>query len=181
MITLRDWMELVDYRITEGSNYGWQCYGANAYSLDSWDGEHEGSSFSIIFDQKTQEVYEVQAHDYKNERAYRRINPDYLEAYTAEAQQRDSWMSQAWDEVEYCDLETDDDWYEKAEAIFNKEDYDTRVQMPVDFADHELLQYMKMAHEMDITFNEFVERALVKALEAHKLEQFTKDYPQDLG
>ena len=90
-------------------------------------------------------------------------------------------MSQAWDEVEYVDLETDDDWYEKAEAIFNKEDYDTRVQMPVDFADHELLQYMKMAHEMDITFNEFVERALVKALEAHKLEQFTRDYGQDLG
>lgn len=181
MITLREWMELVDYRITEGSNYGWQCYGENAYSLDSWDGEHDGTSFSIIFDNKTQEVYEVQAHDYKNERAYRRINPDYLEAYTAEAKQRGSWMNQAWDQVEYVDLETDDDWYEKAEAIFNHEDYDTRVQMPVDFNDAELLQYMKMAHDMDITFNEFVERALVKALEAYKLEQFTRDYGQDLG
>jgi len=175
MIELREWMELVDYRITEGSNYGWQCYGGNAYSLDSWDSDQDGASFSIIFDNKTQTVYEVQAHDYANQRAYRRINPDYLEAYTQEAEQRASWMSQAWDDVEYVDLETDDDWFEKAEAIFNKEDYDTRVQVPVDFSDEDLLQYMKMAHDMDITFNQFIERALVKAIEDHKLD------PQDLG
>jgi hypothetical protein len=181
MISLKEWMELVDYRITEGSNYGWQCYGANAYSLDSWDNDQDGASFSIIFDNKTQAVYEVQAHDYKNSRAYRRINSDYLEAYTAEATQRDSWMSQAWDDVEYCDLETDDDWIQKSLAIIAGEDYDTRVQVPVDFDDGELLQYMKMAHDMDITFNEFVERALVKVLEDHKLGEFTRDYPQDLG
>ena len=181
MIELREWMELVDYRITEGSNYGWQCYGGNAYSLDSWDSDQDGASFSIIFDNKTQTVYEVQAHDYANQRAYRRINPDYLEAYTQEAEQRASWMSQAWDDVEYVDLETDDDWFEKAEAIFNKEDYDTRVQVPVDFSDEDLLQYMKMAHDMDITFNQFIERALVKAIEDHKLEEFRRDYPQDLG
>jgi len=181
MISLREWMEMVDYRVTEGSNYGWQCYGANAYTLDSWDGEQDGASFSIIFDTKTQVVYEVQAHDYTNQRAYRRINPDYLEAYTQEASQRDSWMSQAWDDVDYVDLETDDDWLEKAEAIFLHEDYDTRVQVPVDFSDEDLLQYMKMAHDMDITFNEFVERALIKAIEDHKLETFTKDYGQDLG
>jgi hypothetical protein len=181
MITLKEWMELVDYRITEGSNYGWQCYGANAYSLDSWNGEQDGASFSIIFDNKTQAVYEVQAHDYKNSRAYRRINPDYLEAYTAEATQRDSWMSQAWDDVEYVDLDVDDDFFQKALAIQEGEDYDTRVQMPVDFADAELLQYMKMAHEMDITFNEFVERALVKALEDHKLGKFSEDYDEYIG
>jgi hypothetical protein len=181
MITLREWMELVDYRITEGSNYGWQCYGTNAYSLDSWNGDQEGSSFTIIFDNKTQTVYEVQAHDYANQRAYRRINPDYLEAYTQEARQRDSWMSQAWDDVEYVDLETNDDWLEKAEAIFAGEDYDTRVQVPVDFSDEDLLQYMKMAHDMDITFNEFVERALIKAIKDHKLGEFTEDLDEYIG
>lgn len=171
MITLKEWIELVNYRITEGGNYGWQCYGPNAYSLDSWDNQQDGSSFSIIFDQKTQTVYEVQAHDYANQRAYRRFNPEYAQAHKDEAAERAAWMSQAWDDVEYCELETDDDWLEKAEAIFAGEDYDTRVQVPVDFSDHELLQYMKLAHDMDITFNEFVERALVKAIEQHKLEQ----------
>ena len=181
MISLKEWMELVEYRITEGSDYGWQCYGHDAHSLDSWDGEHDGVSFSIIFDTKTQVVYEVQAHDYTNNRAYRRINPDFLAAYTAEAEQRATWMSQAWDDVAYVDLETDDDWIQKAQAIFNYEDYDTRVEVPVDFSDEDLLQYMKMAHDMDITFNQFVERALVKAIEEHNLGKFAEDYEEDIG
>jgi hypothetical protein len=181
MISLKEWMELVNYRITEGSNYGWQCYGNDAYTLDSWDNNQEGASFTVIFDNKTQTVYEVQAHDYANQRAYRRINPDYLEAYTQEAKQRASWMSQAWDDVDYVDLETDDDWLEKAEAIFNHEDYDTRVQVPVDFSDEDLLQYMKMAHDMDITFNQFVERALVKAIADHNLGKFSEDYDEYIG
>ena len=52
MITLKEWMEIVDYRITEGSGYQWQCYGPNAYCLDSWNGEQDGHSLSIIFDTK---------------------------------------------------------------------------------------------------------------------------------
>ena len=35
----------------------------------------------------------------------------------------------------------------------------------VDFSDEELLQYMKLAHEQDITFNKFVENALRAAIE----------------
>ena len=35
----------------------------------------------------------------------------------------------------------------------------------VDFSDEELLQYMKLAHEQDITFNKLVENALRAAIE----------------
>ena len=63
MITLKEWMEIVDYRITEGSDYYNSRYGDKIYSLDSWNGEQEGYSFTIIFDTLTQKVYEVQAHD----------------------------------------------------------------------------------------------------------------------
>jgi hypothetical protein len=38
----------------------------------------------------------------------------------------------------------------------------------VEFTDEELLTYMMMAHEMDITFNQFVELALREAIEQHK-------------
>ena len=71
MLTLKNFMEAVKYRITEGSPYGWQCYGNNAYCLDSWDGDHDGHSATIIFDTETQVVYEVSVFDYKKERAYR--------------------------------------------------------------------------------------------------------------
>lgn len=164
MITLKEFMEIVDYRITEGSDYGWQCYGPNAHTLDSWNGEQDGHSFSIIFDTKTQEVYEVQAHDYRKQRAYRLINPDYKDAHNDEAAERDVNLGEAWDDVDYVDLEVDDDWIQKALSIAAEEDYDTRIQVPVDFSDEELLKYMKLAHERDITFNQLVEESLRHAI-----------------
>jgi len=39
---------------------------------------------------------------------------------------------------------------------------DSREEIQVDFTDEELLEYMKQAHEMDITFNQFVEQVLRK-------------------
>ena len=161
MITVKQWMETVDYRITEGTAYGWQCFGPNAYCLDSWNGDQDGHSLSITFDQKTQTVYEVQIHDYHNQRAYRMINPDYQAAHTAEADSRTVYnISEAWEDVDYVDLEVDDDWLAKASAVIAGEAYDTRISVPVDFSDEDLLKYMKLAHERDVTFNQLVETAL---------------------
>ena len=165
MITMKEWMELVGYRITEGSDYMWQCYGSNAYALDSWNGEQDGHSFTVIFDTKDQTVYEVQAHDYVHDRAYRMINEDFQKKNKKEAKKRDIDKNNAWDDVDYVDLDVDDDFIQKCLAIRAGEDYDTRVSVPMDFSDEELLTYMKLAHEQDITFNQLVERALREALD----------------
>jgi hypothetical protein len=167
MITIKEWMELVDYRITEGSNYGWQCYGTDVYQLDSWNGEQDGYSFSIIFDTKDQTVYEVQAHDYVHNRAYRMINSDFSADMQDEADHRGINKDEAWDEVDYIDLEVDDDFFQKCLAIKDGDDYDTRVSIPVDFSDEELLKYARMAHEQDITLNQFIENALQAAIDEH--------------
>ena len=170
MITMKEWMELVDYRITEGSEYGWSCYGPNAYTLDSWNGVHGagGYSFSIVFSTKSQKVYEVSMCDYTNDRAYRMINPKNQEKHRKEAEARNVNLNEAWDCVDYIDLDVVDDFIQKALAIRAGEDYDTRVSMPVDFSDEELLKYMKMAHECDMKFNDFVEQALREAIENYK-------------
>ena len=39
-----------------------------------------------------------------------------------------------------------------------------RVEIPLDFSDEELLVLFKQAHEADMTFNDFVEHALVEFL-----------------
>ena len=165
MITLKEWMEIVDYRITEGSDYCWHCYGNDVHMLDSWNGEQDGFSFTVIFDTKTQVVYEVQAHDYVHNRAYRMINPDFQKKNKKEAKRRDIDKNNAWDDVDYIDLEVDDDFFQKCLAIKAGEDYDTRVSVPMDFSDEELLQYMKLAHDLDITFNQLVEQALREAID----------------
>ncbi len=169
MITLKEWMEVVDYRITEGSDFTWPCFGDSPYTLSAWNGDHDGYSFNITFDTQTQEVYVVEACDYKNNRAYRIINPDWVKSYNDHADRENpEYKNVAWDDVDYIDLETNDDWLEKARAIANGEDYDTRVSIPVDFTDDELLKYMTMAHERDMTFNQFIEEALRHAIDEYK-------------
>jgi hypothetical protein len=170
MITMKEWMELVDYKITEGDSYGWQCYGPNAYQLSSWNGIHGkgGYSFNIVFSTKSHKVYEVTVCDYTNDRAYRMIVENKLDKHRKEAKARDVNLNEAWDNVDYVDLEVDDDFIQKCLAIKDGTTYDTRVSVPVDFTDEELLKYMKMAHEQNVTFNEFVETALVEFLEFYK-------------
>jgi len=171
MITMKEWMELVDYKITEGSEYGWSCYGPNAYCLDSWNGVHGagGYSFSIVFSTKTQKVYEVSVCDYTNDRAYRMIVENKQDKHRKEAESKSELANQAWDDVNYIDLDVDDDFFQKSLAIKEGDEYDTRILVPVDFSDDDLLHYMKIAHDMDITFNEFVEMALEEAIAKHQI------------
>jgi hypothetical protein len=180
MITIKEWMELTDYKITEGSDYCWSCYGPNAYTLDSWNGVHGkgGYSFSIIFSTKSQKVYEVSMCDYTNDRAYRMINPKFQKKHAKEAEMRNVNLNEAWDCVDYVDLDVLDDFIQKALSIRAGEDYDTRIQDPVDFTDEELLQYMKLAHERDMTFNELVEEALRNALVEIEAGRLTKEDAQ---
>ncbi len=171
MITLKEWMEVVDYRITEGDDYTWHCFGdtAKPYSLSSWNGDHDGWSFNIIFDTGTQEVYMVEACDYKHNRAYRMINPDWQQAYRDYAKTHNpEYVDTAWDGVDFVDLESDDDWFQKALAIRAGEDYDTRVSIPIDLPEHELMVLFKAAHERDMSFNQFVEEVLRNAFEDAK-------------
>jgi hypothetical protein len=168
MITLKDFMETVGYRVTEGSQYMWSCYGENAYRLDYWNQVQDGHSVSIVFDTRSHVVYEATAYDYSRERAYRLINPLYAEQHSEEARSRSVDENQAWDDVDYVDLDVDNDFLEKARAIVEGLGYDTRVQVQVEFSDEELLTYMKIAHERDVTFNQLVEQALIEAIRAHE-------------
>lgn len=173
MLTLKEWMELVDYRVTEGSEYGWQCFGPKAYSLSSWNGEHDGYSFNIVFDNTSQTVYTVEACDYTNNRAYRIVNPLFKAVHDSEAEDRGVLGNQAWDEVNWIDLEQDDDFIQKGLAIRDGEDYDTRVSVPVDLPDDVVFGLMKMAHERDITFNQLVEEVIRNAIDEIKQDPET--------
>ncbi len=147
MLTLKEWMELVDCRITEGSDYYSNIPGL--YSLTSWNGEQDGYSLNIVFDPKDeQRVYCVEICDYANDRAYRIYDPEL------------NVDKQAWDDVNFIELESDDDFIQKAQSIIAGEEYDERVSVPLDLDRDELFELMALAHEKDMTLNELVEEAL---------------------
>jgi hypothetical protein len=172
MLSMQEWMELANYKITEGGDYGWDCYGSNSYQLSSWNGVHGkgGYNMDIVFSTRTQRVYEVTVCDYTNNRAYRMINPDYAKKHNKEAKSKNVLANQAWDEVNYTDLEVDDDFIQKCLAIRDGEDYSTDVSIPLDLSNQEQFHIMKLAHEADLTFNEYVNKVLREMVDA-----FNKD------
>ena len=153
MLTLKEFMELVDFKITEGSDYHVNVPGL--YLLSSWNGEQAGYSFDIAFHPAdNQRVYLVEANDMKNNRAYRLKDPAL------------DIDDVAWDGVNYIDLESDDDFIQKALAIKAGKDYDTRVSVvPLELEDDLLFELMKKAHEEDITLNQMVEQVLREVID----------------
>jgi hypothetical protein len=167
MITLKDYIEAIEYRITEGSEYTWKCFGPNARYLDSHGPDlNQDYSISAVFDSMDQTVYCVDAWDYRTNRTYRWINPNYINAVKAESKKNNIDFYESYDGEKYIDIDVEEDILEKINAIVNGKEYDSRVKVPVVFSDQELLQYMKLAHEMDITFNELVERAIQEAIDS---------------
>lgn len=165
MITLKDFLTAIDYKITEGSEYGWNCYGDNTHRVERQVGDHTGNTLTCVFDTKEHFVYELEAWDNNNNRVYRWIHPDYIKAYKKSCKKFDVKFKNAFDDVNFTDLDVEEDILEKARAIANEEEYDDRVMMQVDMSDEDMLQYMKLAHSLDITFNELVERALREAID----------------
>ena len=146
------------HRITGGSTYHWQCYGPNARYLDY---ESDYAHASVLFDSKTQVVYEASVNA-KDEKLtpYRWLNPEYKDAYYAESADKKIDPNNAWDDTDWCDLEVADDWLEKANAIFNGLQFDKRVQVPLELEDDLMLQLCMEAHKRDITLNKMVEQLL---------------------
>jgi len=177
MITMKEWIELVDYKITEGSDFCWRCYGPNAYQLSSWNGVHGkgGYSFNIVFSTKTQKVYEVTVCDYTNDRAYRMIVENKQTKHLKESEARGVNINEAWDDVEYVDLEVDDDFISKCLAIKTGEDYSTDISVPLDLPDDLLMFAFKQAHAENMTFNDWMNKMLREFIDKCDRGEYTTE------
>ena len=164
--------EITNHRITEGSEYGWNCYPSARYlSYES------GFAYvSVIYSTETQEIYEADV-SIKTEvwdedmRPYRWLNPEYKDAMIADAKKRKVKWRKAWDDVKWIDLEIEGDFLEKAKAIFNGQDFDKRIQVPIELEDDVMLKLCMEAHKRDITLNQMVEEILKKVIEEHELKE----------
>lgn len=160
--------EALNHRITGGSDYYWECYGPYVRFLDF---ESDYAHASILFDTYTQEVYEgiVTSKD-DSVKPYRWFNPNTKQDYLDECKARDIDPHNAWDDVNWVDLETEEDFLDKAAAVFKGDSFDERVQVPIELEDSELFYLMKMAHDRDITLNQMVEEVLWAAIDKFNAE-----------
>lgn len=168
MISLEEWLELINYQVNHGSDVKWETFGPNAYYMNSYK---DDTDIGIIFDTETRDVYEVTVSDKKNRRAYRLIDPNYVEAYKKSVIDS-AFGNVAFDEVEYTDLEVHEDWLEKAEAILNDQPYSADIKITLDIDDDTLFILFKKAHEANMSFNEYVNRVLQEEMD--RIEQEKK-------
>ena len=164
---LEQFMECIDYAPTEGTKYCWKCFGSNAYTIDYWNDSfgETGVSVQCVFDVKDNTVYEMQAWDYKNDRQYRWIHPDYANEYREEALGRGVNADQSYDDNKFIDLELESDMLEKASAIFSGKEYDHRIMITLDFTNDEKITLMELAHEADMSLNQYIEYILQKEID----------------
>lgn len=143
----------LDHKISGGDEYGWNCW-KNARFLE-YTSDH--ATVSAVFNTKNQVVYEVTImFNHDADLAYRWHEPMYAEDLATEAKARFIDNDVAWDDLKWTQLETEQDCLEKAKAIFNGVEYDHRIEVPINLSDDEFLQMAKLAHEKDVTINEFV-------------------------
>jgi predicted HicB family RNase H-like nuclease len=169
-MVLKDWLDVVEGRITEGDNYCWSCYGDRdeMYSLTYWNQKHGGQEISshVVYNRLTQQVFEADVI-HGEIRAYRWIHPDYRQAAKKYAIDNgvESSYDYAYDDFKYIDLETEEDFIQKATSIVDESDYDTRIEMPLTLDKEELYRLMELAHKADMTLNQYVEHVLQIAID----------------
>ena len=167
--------EAMSHQITGGSEYQWQCF-PDARFLDY---ESEYAHVSILYSTVDQIVYqadasikrEVWSDDNRYDKPYRWTNPMFKDAYINESKERNIDPNQAWDDVKWIELETDEDFLEKAKAMFEGDYWDTRIQIPVDLDDDTILKLSMEAHKRDITLNKMVELVLQEAIDSHRVNE----------
>lgn len=162
------------HQITGGGDYGWACYGPNAWSLDYTSDYAHGY---VIFDTENHTVYSIEVcpnmetWDIDELKPYRWLNPDHQDSYYAEAEHRKVDPDQAWDDVKWICLEIEEDFVEKATKMFNGEQFDTRISIPIDLDSDTMLQLAMEAHKRDITMNKMVEVILRQVINEHAVNR----------
>lgn len=172
---LKEVNEALAHTITGGSEYQWNCF-PNARYLDY---ESDYAHIGVLYSTVTQEIYQADASIKSDmwstdERPYRWTNPAFKDAYVNEAKERNVDPDQAWDDVKWIDLEVSEDWLEKAICMFNGDEWDSRIQVPIELEDDLMLQLALEAHKRDITLNKMVEIVLEEAIKRQRKDDLAR-------
>lgn len=114
---LQGFLKAIKYKITDGFEYQWKCFGSNAFCVGrelSRNNQYIYSA-SCVFDTKTQQLYEVTFWDYKKEETFRWIKKSFLKSYKSECRKRNISFNNSLDDKKYTDVS-----YDKIISIINK-------------------------------------------------------------
>lgn len=157
-------LKAAGYKITEGSAYGWPCYSPYARWLDLEE------DVSCVFDANTREVFELHISNSDASKVWRWQEPRTIPDFIKECEKRGINPDDASESTKYIPIQGEAEAIAMVYEHMNAEtEGDSLVQINMD--DTELLKVCMMAHEKDMTLNEFVTHVLTIQLEHLKAQQ----------
>jgi ribonucleotide reductase alpha subunit len=162
---LQDIIIAAQFKISEGSEYQWACYGQNARFLD-FQSEFEDVRAGCIFDSQNQTVYE--AYLYFGEKAYRWLNPEFSEVMYDESFERDIDPRLYLDEFHFSDCEVSEDLIEKITDAFETGTCTNDIIIPLNLTPEQEELFARLPEHTDL--NEFITQALMEKVEEIKAE-----------
>jgi hypothetical protein len=156
MIKLHEFLNVIRYEIDDKAFLNNSIYTQESSMVCEVTSGTPEYYITCIFDAVSQEVFEISVEDYERKRYYRWIQEDFRDLEQS---------NRSWAGTEYSLLEVAEDILDKADAIVEGRDYDSRVRVPLDLSDEDFMFLAKAAHDRDITLNAMVEQVLKAALE----------------
>ena len=109
---LTDILGPLGWRITDGGEHGWNCYGEGCRSIELGDDHRDGLYIYLVFDPKTLRVFEVTGHgpiyELTENNPWRWIDAEYQSSFRNECTRRRIKWQQAWDDVMYSEVNDED-------------------------------------------------------------------------
>jgi hypothetical protein len=174
LMFVQDFLKLVNYRVTEGQNFGWDCYGKYAYSFTSEisEGGHD-IAISCIFDLTTSVVYEFEVYlSGEDERAYRWISESHIDAYHQEALKRGVSAEEAYEGMKFNNVDTSHEIYEIAETFCKGRIYEPNVEFTLNLPESMLDKLCELAWENSMTVDELIPSLVETYREHTKTQEF---------
>jgi hypothetical protein len=180
-MNLEQIMAAFAYKVEGGAEFQWNCYPNARYidfahnpMYDPASGKNNAHG-SVLFSTVDQTVYEANVtaeicypHGARKDVNYRWINPEYREAHDAEAEAKGVKPNLVYEDTNWTDLDVEEDFLEKATAIFSDKKFDERVLVPVELEDELIVHLAMEAHKRDITMNKMIEVILQQRIDAVK-------------
>jgi len=105
-----EWLEIIDYKVYNSSNYNWSCFGENVY-VYVWQLLNNRDSIDyesiVCFDTKSREVYCIEIYDENTEIYYRWVRDEYRVEYDNECISRRVCQAPRNYSIEFKYLESD--------------------------------------------------------------------------
>ena len=164
-MTLHDFFNLFDYKVTEGSEFYWNCFGPNCRFIELKNNEIGGS---VVFSKLNQEIFQAEVYDEANNVAYRWMPSTAREKYFAECEDRNVPKMEAWDGCDFVDVETVNQFSDVVKSLIQGEppegDLEGDMDVELELPQHVIVFLSLEAHKRNITLNEMINIALREML-----------------